>query len=131
MLNLGEVLTEMGEYAAARPLAERSQTIHAKVHGPRHRHTAEAVAVLASLLESAGEYAPARSRFEHALSIRKETLGSEHPAVGKTWEHLARLRVLQGDGDEAFDAALRAESIARSIVWDFILRASTSYSFAS
>lgn len=95
--NLGRLLSDRREFAAARPYYERALAIREKVLGPDHPETALSLYNLAFLLRDQGDSAAARPYFERALAIREKALGPEHADVATTLNELAN--VLGGLGD--------------------------------
>ena len=88
---LGYHLKALGEYAAARPLYERSLAIWERTLGPDHPNTAQSLNNLATLLQNLGEYAAARSLYERSLAIYERTLGPDHPDTAYSLNNLALL----------------------------------------
>ncbi|MCL4871435.1 MAG: tetratricopeptide repeat protein, partial [Anaerolineae bacterium] len=109
--NLGFHLQDLGEYAAARPLYERSLSIREQALGPNHPDVALSLNNLALLLCNQGEYAAARPLYEQALSIREQALGPAHPDVAQSLNNLAALLYNQGEYAAARPLYERALSI--------------------
>ena len=78
MTNLGWLLRDLGDFAAARHLLERALIVRERVLGKEHAHTARTVYHLAVLLEHTSERVAAGRLHERALATLERTLGSEH-----------------------------------------------------
>nr|WP_238530466.1 tetratricopeptide repeat protein [Oscillochloris trichoides] len=71
----------MGEYAAARPLAERALAITETKLGPDHPAIATCLNNLAEILREVGEYAAAAVMLRRALDIFRLRLPHNHPHI--------------------------------------------------
>ncbi len=76
---LASILQDLGEPAAARPLAERALAIAEAAHGPDHPTVGICLSNLASILQDLGEPAAARPLAERALAIGEAAHGPDHP----------------------------------------------------
>ncbi len=95
--NLALLLAAQGDYAAARPLLERTLAIQEAALGPTHPDTADSLNSLAGLLDTQGDPAAARPLYERALAIYEATLGPTHPTTATSLNNLAALLHTQGD----------------------------------
>jgi tetratricopeptide (TPR) repeat protein len=95
--NLACLLRAQGDFAAARPLYERTLAVREKALGPDHPDTATSLNNLAGLLRARGDLAAARPLYERALSIRGQALGPDHPDTARSLNNLAFLLRAQGD----------------------------------
>ena len=70
---------DMGEYAKAEPLYQRSLTIREKALGKDHPLVAATLNNLAGLYRAQGEYAKAEPLYQRSLTIKEKALGKDHP----------------------------------------------------
>ncbi len=108
--HLAQHLYALGDYAAARPYAERDLAIIEQTLGPSHPDTARSLNNLAALLQEMGDYAAARPLAERALAICEQSLGPTHPDTGTILNNLAAL--LQEMGDYAAARLLLERTLA-------------------
>jgi tetratricopeptide (TPR) repeat protein/transcriptional regulator with XRE-family HTH domain len=87
----------LADYAAGRPLFERTLAISEKMLGPEHHKTMIGLGSLAELLLLQGDSAAARPLFERALAIGVKVLGPENPNNAACLHSLAFLIEAQGD----------------------------------
>jgi CHAT domain-containing protein/tetratricopeptide (TPR) repeat protein len=95
--NLGYLLKEQGEHAAAWSYLEQALAITKKVLGPEHPRTATSLNNLGLLLQAQAKYAAARSYLEQALAICQKVLGPEHPDTAARLHNLGFLLQAQGE----------------------------------
>ncbi len=94
---LGQLLGQLGDYAAARPYYEQSLAIYQDTLGAKHPLTATALGDLGSLQQRMGDYPAARRCYEQALAIRKEALGEKRPEIAASLNQLGSLAKTMGD----------------------------------
>src|SRR5262249_38911501 len=111
--HLGRLLHDLGDYAGACPLLERSLAIREKVLGPTHPDVAWTATNLAIALQRTGHPDRARELYERALSIWVHALGPDHPDAGWALYNLADLEWQLGRWSEAFETSLRHERLSR------------------
>ena len=109
----GELHARMRAYAPARTLYERAVAIAERAFGPEHPMTAYALHGLGELLLEGGDAVAAERQLERALRIRTALLGNDHPLVAESRASLARIFARTSRPDDAIDAALEAERVAR------------------
>jgi tetratricopeptide (TPR) repeat protein len=68
--NLGRLLRDHGDLAAARPLLERALAMREKVLGSEHPETAKSLNNLVSLLQAQGDLAAAGPLLERVRAMR-------------------------------------------------------------
>jgi tetratricopeptide (TPR) repeat protein len=102
-----------GEYAQAKPLAERALAVCEQRLGADHPDTATSLNNLAGVLRAQGDLQGARTLRERALAIREARLGADHPDTAQTLNNLAIDLHDQGN----FDAARRLHERALAI-WE-------------
>jgi hypothetical protein len=73
------LLRDQGDYAAARPLAERALELRTDVLGEKHPSIISSLNTLATLLRLQGDYAAARPLLERALALSTQGVGGEAP----------------------------------------------------
>ncbi|CBJ32850.1 NB-ARC and TPR repeat-containing protein-likely pseudogene [Ectocarpus siliculosus] len=100
---------QLGKYAEAEPLYERSRAIQEKVLGPEHPHVATSLNNRALLLESQGKYSEAEPLYERCQAIKEKALGREHPSLATTLNNRAGL--LKGKYAEAEPLYERCQAI--------------------
>jgi tetratricopeptide (TPR) repeat protein/CHAT domain-containing protein len=102
--DVGGLLYQQGDYAAAERAFARQLAAHERLYGPGHRWVAIAFANLALVDEVHGDYAEAEGRLTRALAIAATYPDSMHTAVYAN--NLAK--ILQGRGDlDGAEAAFR------------------------
>jgi tetratricopeptide (TPR) repeat protein len=84
LTNLGIVLRELGELAAARAAVERALGIVEDAYGPDHPEVAATLGNLGIVRWALGEVPAARAAVERALGIFEAAYGPEHPSTRKT-----------------------------------------------
>ena len=109
--NLGAVLWELGEFAAARDTFAAAAARLQSALGPDHPHVAAALEGLAVQQVALGDYAGARTRYEAALAIRERVLGSAHPDIGNSLANLGDVLAALGDNEAARPVLQRAIAI--------------------
>ena len=106
---LGRLLENQGNYAAARPLLERSLAVREKV-GPDDLDTATALNNLATFYYSQGEYELARPLLERALRIKENLLDTRDPRIAMGLGNLGS--VLEELGEYGAARALHERALA-------------------
>lgn len=76
---LGKVYGDLGDYAKASAMLERSLLLRRQVHGHDHLETAQSLYDLGYLHLQRGQQAEAAEAFRTALEIRRKLQGDEHP----------------------------------------------------
>ena len=111
---LGDLLAEMADYVAARPLLERALAIREHALGPRHELVAETLTTLGDVRYRAAEFPAARALLERALAIRERSPGPDRTGLATTLDELGRvLRAFhQGLANTGRAAALQQAQIA-------------------
>src|SRR5260370_1314145 len=109
--NLGNSLTDAGDYAGAEPLLQRALAINEKALGPYHPGVANSMNNLATLLQARGDYRGAEPLYRQALAIKEKALGTDHPDVAISLNNLAGLLAAKGDYAEAGPLCRRALAI--------------------
>jgi tetratricopeptide (TPR) repeat protein len=89
--NLGAVLRDLGELAAARPMLERALAIRERAVGSEHALTATGLTGLALLLQEQGDFAAARPLFERTLALREKLLGPDNASTAHSANNLGEL----------------------------------------
>ncbi len=104
-----------GNLDAARRAGERA-LVWSTARGDRAKpETAEALHLLAGVLEAQGHYEQARAAIEHSLAIKQEIYGNqEHPSVAASLHELARIHAALGHTEEARSLLERALKIHQS-----------------
>ena len=79
--NLAVLYQDMGQYAKAEPLFQRSLEIREAKLGKDHPDVAASLNNLAVLYQDMGQYAKAEPLYQRSLKIREAKLGKDHPDV--------------------------------------------------
>ena len=77
--NLAMDLRDLGRYAEAKAVAERSLTIAESSLGPTQPEVASSLHTLATIVAATGDYAEAMRLFERATRINEEVLRPSNP----------------------------------------------------
>jgi tetratricopeptide (TPR) repeat protein len=110
LINLGNVLHQLGEPAAAREHLERALRLLEAAHGPDHPDVARTLNNLGVVLGVLGDLRAERAHLERALRLREAAYGPDHPQLASTLTNLGN--VLGGLGEpvaarEQLERALR------------------------
>ncbi len=97
----GLALYNVGKYAEAEPLYQRSLAIWEQALGKNHPDVATSLNNLALLYKTQGKYAEAEPLYQRSLAIIEKTLGKDHPNVALCLNNLAALYHTQGKYAEA------------------------------
>ena len=76
--NLGGLLQDKGDLAAAEPLSREALEVRRETLGNRHPDTLISINNLGILLKVKGDLAAAELLYREALEVRRETLGDRH-----------------------------------------------------
>ncbi len=87
---------DLGDYAAARPLAERSVAIAEAALGSKHPEVARSLHTLATIFAGLGDYSEAMRLFERATRINEEVLQPADPERARTSWLISDLLPLSG-----------------------------------
>jgi CHAT domain-containing protein/Tfp pilus assembly protein PilF len=107
LLNIGIVLTELGELPQAMPYLERALAIREKVLSPTNPEVAIVLDNLAVVLIAMGDLEQAQAYLERAVLIREKTLGPETPSMIPELTNLAMIQEILGDIEGASAAYIR------------------------
>ena len=77
--NLGSLLKEAGDFAAAEPLLRTAVEVQRETLGERHPYTLFSTNTLGQLLHAKGDFTAAERLLRDALKLQRETLGDRHP----------------------------------------------------
>lgn len=108
---LAELHREMGQYAAAAPLAAEAVELCRARLGDEHPDYAAWLVNESNLLRDMGDHSAARFGYERALAIYEASYGSEHPWVGTALTNLAGLQHQLGDLEGAKPLLQRAVAL--------------------
>jgi tetratricopeptide (TPR) repeat protein len=112
--NLSYLSSDLQDLDAALSLAERALEIQERAYGAAHVDLAYALISLGRAQAARGDYEAARATLERALALRSDALGPNNPLVAEPLHFLSQTLLRAGRDREAFELALRAESIARN-----------------
>lgn len=112
--NMSYLSSDLLDLDAALSLAERALEIQEHAYGPAHVDVAYGLISLGRAQAARGDYEGARATLERALTLRSDALGPDNPLVAEPLHFLAEALLRAGRDREAFEIALRAESIARN-----------------
>lgn len=110
-LDRAEELRAEGRYGEAVPLAERALAAREKLLAPDDIAVADALHLLALLLDDTNDYARAEPLNLRALAIREAALGPEHPDVAESLLNLAWIARSRSDTGRAATLYERALAI--------------------
>ena len=108
--NLGELYSNMHQYAKAEALLREALRIRQKVLGREHPYTAYSLNNLGIVYQAMAEYAKAEPLYQEALRIRQKVLGREHPDTAVILNNLGTLyqaMVEYGKAETVLQEALR------------------------
>ena len=94
---------DLGDYAAAQPLAERSVAIAEGALGPKHPEVARSLHTLATIFAGLGDYSEAMRLFERATRINEEVLQPSNPESARASWFIPDLLPLSGYGPDDMD----------------------------
>ncbi len=114
MSELGELYDRQGNYAAARPLYERSLAIRERHYGPAHQQVAYSLNSLGSLLQVQGDLVRALPLLQRSRNIFENELGSDHERVASVLLNLAAVHKGLGDYEAALPLYENALAIAEA-----------------
>jgi tetratricopeptide (TPR) repeat protein len=103
-----------GQFADARPLAERALAIGEAALGPDHPDVGTLLSNLALILRNLGQPEQARPLAERALAIGEAALGPDHPDIGTRLNNLAAILRDLGQPEQARPLAERALTITEA-----------------
>jgi tetratricopeptide (TPR) repeat protein/tRNA A-37 threonylcarbamoyl transferase component Bud32 len=109
--NLGAVDLREGKYEDALEHFTEAHDIRARLLGPKHVETSNALANMGIAAAEAGDYLQARRELEQVLELRIETLGPEHPKVAGALHNLSTVALEAGDHARAGPLLERALAI--------------------
>jgi serine/threonine protein kinase/tetratricopeptide (TPR) repeat protein len=101
METMGRVYRNLGLYALAAPILEKSLDIKRSVYGEEHLEVAASLHTLAVLYDTQGKYQEAESFFRQSLAIKEKILGQDHPEVARSLNSIAVVNWNQGKYEEA------------------------------
>ena len=110
---LGEIHRELGFYAPAESLVQRSVDLTRKLHGAKSPATADGLTALGSILMERGEYDRAESVLTEALAIRRPA--GDDTLTASTLGVLARVLAHKGDYDRAETLEREALAVDRRV----------------
>ena len=95
--DLGQLLLDEGDLAAAEPLCREALERRRETLGDRHPDTLSSINDLGQLLLDEGDRAAAEPLFCEALKARRETLGIRHPSTLNSTNTLGNLLKAKGE----------------------------------
>jgi serine/threonine protein kinase/tetratricopeptide (TPR) repeat protein len=101
METMGRVYRNLGLYALAAPILEKSLSLKRKVYGEEHMEVATGLHTLAVLYDTQGKYQEAESFFRQSLAIKEKIFGQDHPEVARSLNSIAVVNWNQGKYAEA------------------------------
>ncbi len=112
--NLSYLSSDRLELDAAQSLAERALEIQERALGAAHVDLAYGLISLGRAETARGNHEGARATLERAVELRSDALGPDNPLVAEPLHFLSEVLLRAGRDREAFELALRAESIGRN-----------------
>jgi serine/threonine protein kinase len=113
---MGNVYRDLGLYARAQPLLDRSVEIRRRVLGPDHPDTLLSMDDLGTDLDALGDYAEAEKLERETLEISRRVLGPEHPDTLKSMTNLAIVLSREGRNAEAEKLERETLEISRRVL---------------
>jgi len=101
LVNLGEILENLGDYRESRRLMEKAIPRLEKVLGSEHPTTALALTIQAKALYETGSEPEAIQKFYRALEIFEKVYGELHPQTVSQLNNLGQVLVDEGALEEA------------------------------
>jgi len=98
---LGNVYSDLGEYAIAADMHQEALALRRGLHGDEHPDVATSLSNLANVLHQQGKFPEAEVLYRRALALRTKLLGEEHGDVISCLGGLAKVLWRQGKMDEA------------------------------
>ena len=95
--NLGSLLKEAGDFAAAEPLLRTAVEVQRETLGERHPYTLFSTNTLGQLLHAKGDFTAAERLLRDALKLQRETLGDRHPDTLTSANSLGQMLYAKGD----------------------------------
>ena len=95
--NLGSLLKETGDFAAAEPLLRTAVEVQRETLGERHPYTLFSTNTLGQLLHAKGDFTAAERLLRDALKLQRETLGDRHPDTLTSANSLGQMLYAKGD----------------------------------
>lgn len=111
--DLSVIRREQSRFDESIALADRALEVHARAPGGDSAFVATVLEDRARALRGAGRLPEARAALERSLALRERLFGPGSDPVADCLASLARVLADQGLATEAFEAALRGETIAR------------------
>ena len=105
LMNLGNLLRELGDLEAARPPLERAIAIQTKLHGDDDPKLAASLFNLGKLLDDLGDLDAAEATFEKSLALFIKAHGDDAVETAAAQGGLAMVLDRQDDLDGAIEAA--------------------------
>jgi CHAT domain-containing protein/Tfp pilus assembly protein PilF len=112
--NLSYLYSDRGDPDAALALARRAVDIQQSAYGPDHVELAYGLVSLGRAQAGHGDFEAARATLERAVELRVAALGPDNPLLVAPVYFLAEALLSAGKRGDAFELALRAETIARN-----------------
>lgn len=111
MNNLANLYLQQEDFVAAEPLLVQTFAIRKRLLGDKHPDTAISIHNLACGLTGLGKLVEAEGLFVQAQKLFVEGRGPEHWLVAENLEQWAKLKRIQGHGDEAAAFESQAQDI--------------------
>ena len=115
-LEAGTGHRRQGDYNKALEWYREALTIHEKVLGMDHLHTASTYNNIAGVFHDQGDFNRAREWYCKALAIHKKVLGMEHPHTASTYNNIAGVFHDQGDFNKALELYYKALAIREKVL---------------
>jgi tetratricopeptide (TPR) repeat protein len=114
LTSVATAIRDLGDPAAARPLAERAVAITEAATGPDDPALAGLLDALAAVIRDLGDPSAARAPAQRAVKITEVTLGPNHPALAARLHNLSVVVRLLGEPAAARPLAERAVAITEN-----------------
>lgn len=114
--NMGGILFSKGDFAGAKPYAEKAWELSQHLLGESDPRTMADAAAFAAILDGLGRYGESEAIYRRALAVFEESFGPVHYEVASTLHNLAAVLVAKGNYQEAEENYRRALSIKEGLL---------------
>lgn len=109
--NMGGILFSKGDFAAAKPFAEKAWELSKRLLGESDSRTMSDGTAYAAILDGLGRYDESEAIYRRALVVFEESFGPVHYEVAQTLHNLGAVLVATGNYQEAEENYRRALAI--------------------
>ena len=114
--NMGGILFSKGDFAGAKPYAEKAWELSQRLLGESDPRTMADAAAYAAILDGLGRYDESELIYRRALAVFEKSFGPVHHEVAATLHNLGAVLVAQGNYKEAEENYRRALTIKERLL---------------